>query len=507
MHMLADRFATLRTQVRARLRAFRREDDGALMLFGLFMLFLMLVVGGFAIDVMRFERERTHLQNTADRAALAAAALTQTGNPSAVVLDYFTKAGLEDQYRPPIVEEGLNFRTVRVNTEMAIPTMFMHAVGANTLTAPAASAANELIPNVEVSLVLDISGSMRFTDSDGMQQIARLRPAARNFINRLLAGDRAQTTSISIVPYAGQVNPGPDVFNLMGGQEAMVSFQTTVDGVLQTVTQRRDHANSHCLELQAGDFSSGAIPQFATYAQTPHFMYWAIHNPTMDWGWCPLSGNVAAGEASSAIQYLSSNASFLTGYIDRMRLHDGTGTHYGMLWGLWLLDPANRWLTQELVNRDLVHDEFSDRPADYDDVETVKALVLMTDGNITEQVRPRYPDRTLPPLNADTQTAVKLHHTRELQRQNKKDQCNDQNCHVQETNTTQNRNRFYDACDIAKANGIVIYTIAFNTSPSGRTEMQNCASSVSHYFNVRGADLDNAFQAIAGSIQQLRLVE
>lgn len=499
--------AKLRSQARSRLRAFGRDDEGALMLFGLFMLFLMLVVGGFAIDVMRYERERTHLQNTGDRAALAAAALTQTGNPSAVVLDYFTKAGLADQYRTPIVEEGLNFRTVRVNTEMAVPTMFMRAVGVNSLNAPSASAANEMIPNVEVSLVLDISGSMRFTDSDGMQQITRLRPAARNFISRLLAGDRAQTTTISIVPYAGQVNPGPDVFEIVGGQVANVTFQTTVDGVMQSITQPRDHADSHCLELQASAFSSGTIPPFATYDQTPHFMYWAIDNPTMDWGWCPLHGNSAGGAASSSIQYFSSNAGYLTGFIDRMRLHDGTGTHYGMLWGLWLLDPANRWLTEELNTRGLVHDDFADRPADFDDDDTVKAIVLMTDGNITEQVRPRYPDRTLSPLNANTQAKVKLHHTKELQSQNKKNDCNNQNCHVQETSAAQNRDRFYSACDIAKESGIVIYTIAFNTNANGRTEMQNCASSPAHYFNVRGADLDNAFQAIAGSIQQLRLVE
>lgn len=504
---LAPKILEGRDRVRARLRRFRQEEDGALLLFGLFMLFLMLVVGGFAIDVMRYERERTHLQATADRAALAAAALSQTDNPNAVVLDYFTKAGIEDLYRAPQVEQGLNFRTVRVNTESVMPTMFMRAVGVNDLRAPAVSAANETVPNVEVSLVLDISGSMRFTDSGGMMQIARLRPAANRFINRLLAGDRAQTTTISIIPYAGAVNPGRAVFDLLGGQVATVSFPSVVDGVMQTITQRRDHPDSHCLEIESSDFSSSTIPELGSFDQVPHFMKWAIHAPTMDWGWCPLEGNVALGEASSAIQYFSSNASYLTSFIDRMRLHDGTGTHYGMLWGLWLLDPANNWLVEELNELGLVHDDFADRPAAYDDDETVKAIVLMTDGNITEQVRPRYPDRTLAPLNATLPADVQLHHTRELDRQNNGSQCNGAGCSVQQSNAGTNRNRFYAACNMAKANGIVIYTIAFNTNANGRTEMQNCATSISHYFDVRGADLDNAFQAIAGSIQQLRLVE
>ncbi len=493
--------------LRKRLRAFGREEDGALLIFAMFLLFLMLVVGGFAIDVMRYERERTKLQFTADRAVLAAASLSQTQNPHEVVQDYFEKAGLGDHYQPAEVAQGLNFREVGVRTSMPISTMFMRAVGVNTLEAPAAARASEVIPNVEVSLVLDISGSMRFVDQGGMRRIDRLRPAARRFVDRLLSGDRAETTSISIVPYAGQVNPGQAVFNLVGGEVATISYTTTVDGVMQNITRRRDHPASHCLEFPASAFDSGAIPTMSTFEQSPHFMYWPIHNGTMDWGWCPLEGNPGAGESSASILYFSSNAELLRGYIDRIRLHDGTGTHYGMLWGWWLLDPANRWLTQELVDVNVVHSDFANRPADYEDEETIKVIVLMTDGFITQQVRPRFPDRTLPPLNHTAPAQVDLHHTLELQRQNRNNDCNGSTCHTNETNAAQNRARFFQACDAAKAAGIVIYTIAFDTTVGGRAEMQQCATSVSHYYDAGGADLDTAFQAIASSIQQLRLTE
>jgi hypothetical protein len=37
--------------------------------------------------------------------------------------------------------------------------------------------------------------------------------------------------------------------------------------------------------------------------------------------------------------------------------------------------------------------------------------------------------------------------------------------------------------------------------------MRNCASSPAHYFNVLNEELNEAFQAIAGSIQMLRLTE
>lgn len=491
-------------RMRRRMRRFHRDDDGSLVVFGLFIILLMILAGGIAVDVMRSETQRTRLQNTADGAALAAASLTQLQDPIEVVEDYFLKAGLRQELRNILPEEGLNFRNVRVEAAAPLSTFFMRMVGVSTLVAPATSAAEERIPNIEVSLVLDISGSMRFTDQDGMMQITRLRPAANNFINRMLAGDRADKTSISIVPYAGAVNPGAEVFNLIGGQRAMINLPMPDGSVAPAL---RDHPASSCVNLTAAHFDSTSVPQFTTFQQVPHFMYWAIDTGTMDWGWCPLQGNSAAGEPSQSIEYLSANAEHLTGYIDRMRLHDGTGTHYGMLWGLWLLDPDSNWLVQELVDQNVVHDDFMDRPAPWDDPETLKVIVLMTDGNITQQVRPRFPDRTLAPLAETDTQRVYLNHTRELQRMNRNDDCNGQTCHVSESNQSTNVARFYAACDAAKANGVVIFTIAFNTNASGRAEMQNCATSVAHYYDVRGADLDSAFQSIAGAIQMLRLTE
>ena len=52
---------------------FRREEDGSLLIFGLFYFVMMLVLAGVALDLMRFEERRTQLQQTTDRAVLAAA--------------------------------------------------------------------------------------------------------------------------------------------------------------------------------------------------------------------------------------------------------------------------------------------------------------------------------------------------------------------------------------------------------------------------------------------------
>ena len=86
------------------------------------------------------------------------------------------------------MEQGVNFRRVNAYAELEINTLFMNMFGVRMLTSPAVGTAEEIIPNVEVSLVLDISGSMRFNDRDGMPRIDRLRPAARSFVTRNSGG-------------------------------------------------------------------------------------------------------------------------------------------------------------------------------------------------------------------------------------------------------------------------------------------------------------------------------
>lgn len=495
-----DSLAPLRNRL---LQRFLRREDGTITSFALIIFVLMVAVAGIAIDIMRYETQRVQLQYTLDRAVLAAASVTQPLNPVDVVEDYFDVSGLEGYRLNVNVDEGVNWRRVSAYAELEINTFFMHMFGVRVLTSPAEGAAEEIVPELEISLVLDISGSMRFTDSDGMMQIARLRPAAQEFVSNMLLGERSEATTISIVPYAGQVNPGATMFNMIGGSRATVTY---VNGDGDTVTEWRDHPRSSCVEFDATDFTTWNIPSGGSFEQVPHFMNWAIDWPTMDWGWCPLEGDVAIDEPSSAIQYVSNNAGELNEFIGRMRLHDGTGTHYGMMWGLWLLNPASNWAVQNLVTAGVVDADFSDRPAAFTDQNTRKVIVLMTDGNITDQLRPRFTDRTQPPINATDETDIFLNHTEEMARQSNSGDCNSQGCRTEESPRSTNRNRFYAACDVARANDIVVFTIAFNANANAQDEMRYCASAPAYYYDVRGADLQTAFQSIAGAINGLRLI-
>ena len=60
-------------------------------------------------------------------------------------------------------------------------------------------------------------------------------------------------------------------------------------------------------------------------------------------------------------------------------------------------------------------------------------------------------------------------------------------------------------CDQLIANNVVIFSIAFEAPTRGRDLMQYCASQAGNYFDVAGADIEQAFSSIADKIQQLRL--
>ena len=190
------------------LRRFAREEDGVIVAFSVYFMLIILFVGAVGVDVMRFESQRSKLQHTLDQAVLAAADLDQLSPPAQVVADYFEKAGLTNaELLTTVVDEGLNYREVTATAREVMPTQLSHMLGLAEMTAPAASAAEERVDSVEISMVLDVSGSM-----DG-SRITRLRPAAISFVDTVLALSDAEDVSISIVPYATQVAAGQTLLN------------------------------------------------------------------------------------------------------------------------------------------------------------------------------------------------------------------------------------------------------------------------------------------------------
>jgi Flp pilus assembly protein TadG len=197
-------------RLRRQLTRFYREEDGVMVAFSMLMLLTMLVVGGIGVDIMRYEMDRARLQNTLDRAVLAAADMDQELKADDVVTDYFTKAGLAQYLTGIDVQEGLGSKRVEASAESEFNTFFLKLMGIDTLTARANGAAMESIDGLEISLVLDVSGSM-----NSNSRLTRLKPAARDFVSAILESSETGSVSISVIPYATQVNAGAQILDEM----------------------------------------------------------------------------------------------------------------------------------------------------------------------------------------------------------------------------------------------------------------------------------------------------
>ena len=463
---------------------FVTSEDGSLTILSLFLVPTILILGGMAVDFMRFESKRAILQDTADRASLLAANLdfTNDGNAVAVVDDYFEKAGLgEFLDGPAIVTENVNGRTVAVNVKQPVGTFFLDYVGVDEVEASASSVATQGVGSVEISLVLDISGSMRHPTKDadgndtGLTKMEAMQDAAKTFIDTALQDSNKDLVSVSLVPYSEHVNVGQDMFDRLNTTEL--------------------HNFSHCIDFDDADFASSSISTTQVYSQAQHIDHWSTGS-TLNSVSCPH-------EPFQEVTAVSQDRAGLKSQIDQFEPYTQTSIFLGMKWGLAFLDPS----AQSLVAPD-VDPAFAGRPSAYSTSsqagDTRKVLVVMTDGQNTATTRVREEFYNTPSHYAHwaSQPVRKWF---------------DDNTWSSQQSLSDFEEDFYSnsegnallkaSCDAAKANGIQVFAVAFEAPANGEAVMADCATSVNHYFNTNGDDLSAVFQAIAEQVTDLRLTQ
>lgn len=517
---------------------FSQHEDGNVTIFSVFMLVLILMITGASVDIMRFEATRAKMQGTLDRAVLAAADLDQEQDPTAVVNDYMAKAGLSDVLADVDVDQGLNYRTVTASGSADMNMIFLHMSGIDTLTVPGLSVAEEKISDVEISMVLDISGSMGGTRIDNMQA------AAKEFVETVIQDENdAGLTTVSLIPYNATVNLGSTLANYWNLSD--------------------QHNYSNCATFPASAFNTVAINPSAEIERLGHFDRYstsesssAISSP-----WCK-TGN------QGAMMVHSSDVDALKTHINSLTAGGNTAIDLGMKWGVALLDPATNPAVIALAADDIVEDNAADRPTSYDDPEAIKFVVVMTDGENTTQYDLKsqykygmsdvwiddrgtsntsddrfslkvqndvyfwqryegsswsYRYRSYPDGNGNAErmsyadlfarfgtkaVAKKMYEKPYYDGYVSNTKYNDiYYASTAIVNGSAADERLSDICSAAKQAGVVVFAIGFEAPTGGQEAMQDCASSSSHYFDVEGVEITETFHAIARQINSLRLIQ
>ena len=471
-----------------RVTAFVRDEAGTMTIFAVMMLMMMLLVGGIAVDLMRNEMERTRVQGTMDRAVLAAADLDQQADPKAVVRDYLRKSQVGDCLTgEPIVVPSGRSRTVSATCQISMNTFFLRLIGINSLDAYANSSAIEGVGEVEVSLVLDISGSMDDPiPGTSQRKIDKLEEAADKFVRALIKPEYKDRISISLVPYSEHVNIGPDLYN-----------------TIQTNTY---HGFSHCVEIPASEYSDAAWDNTLVYEQTQHFQ-WNPHYNSSGYLAPNITEPVCPQYNYERVIPLSQDLTELTTAISQLQPRAGTSIFLGLKWGMTLLDPSFRPNLQALPNG-TIDAVFSDRPNVHatpnTPTSTLKYLVLMTDGENQSSNRLRDWAYDSPSEIAYWDTTNWWYFVGTVGGW-RGDITNSYT--FTKYNQTLGNQYMQSMCNEARRLGVTVFTIAMDAKPDGQTQMSQCATDPSFYYETSGAELTQIFEAIAKQITDLRLTQ
>lgn len=546
-----------------RARHFGRDTDGAGVIFGLFMLVLIVIVGGLAVDLARMEAKRVKVQQTLDRAVLAAADLDNSQDPATVVRDYFAKAGLSDALVHVDAAERFNGKTVVARTDVDIATMFLRMVGIDSLNIPGQGAAQEQVSDIEISLVVDISGSMDWANHDGTEsKMATLKSAAATFFDEVADDQSAETgvTMVSIIPYNATVNVGSDLLGHFNATEW--------------------HTKGHCVRFKDADFNTRAITTTQQLERVGHFAAGGYSYTA------PQASHLQCdADPDHVILPFETSVNAMKAHINALNPDGATAIDNGMKWAAALLDPAARPVLTQMISDQDRSNLITGWPTDYGTPNSMKVVVLMTDGENTVQTdlkshlkstdgvnpamsniywspsqgqhnwwngwyvkfpnnysqhrwfRPRSRNTT-----SDNQWLYNSQVPNDLVQQSYQDVFSEfylsdaamyfyryadpwgywswgrwrgsvpgEYYTLRDADTQHDRygeidSRLMAICDAMKEKPVIIFSVAFEAPTEGEDVMRYCASSSGHYYDVEGTDLNAAFQSIANQINHLRLI-
>lgn len=416
------------------------ERGAVAIMFGL-TAFVFVLCGGIAIDVARALRASTELGAAADAAALAAAKKlddqSATDGDIRDAAESFFAANLQRLGVHGLTLGALQTTpnrtnsTVNIAVEGTLETSFGKLAGVDSIIIPINTTATYKTKKVELAMMLDVTGSMATND-----KIGALRRAAQDVVDIVIGPGPAGASpnKIALAPYSASVNAGP--------YAAAVSNGESIDGCVF----ERSGSDAYTDEAPGNGRWLGVMRDPA--------------NPTNDDYVCP----------APTVLPLSNDPIQLRDTISSFNPNGWTAGHIGTAWAWYLVSP--RWASFWPA---------ASRPVAYNDDRTVKAVIMMTDGQYN----------TFPSISMDRDSL-------------RPDEIND----LKDRQTRESNDQAARLCTNMKAENVLVFSVGFDTAPAEEITLRGCASRPEYFYSARDeAELRRAFSQIAGKLSELRLAQ
>lgn len=505
-------------RLRHLLARFVRDDRGVVLVLVILVLVpLMLVMAG-VIDYSRSFLVKRHLTNAVDSAALTLGTLPELSNDEAREK---ARAFIETHYPEAEIGEltdvdvARNGEEIDVSATARLDMTFLRLAGIDTLDISVDARAIRKENKLEVAMVMDNTGSMSGS------KIQNLRAAARSFVDILFAQDDADKfVRIGLVPFTNAVRLAdpPSAWIDTGGGSSIHAENLDLDGkTLFDLYDDLDRAWSGCVRARPAPYDTSDAAPDPDEPDTLWVPFFAPDEPDES-GYVNryLEDKVPSGTTAEATQRdiqkyadpewtsnwrgpdflcpdrpilgLTNDTIALHAAIDAMSANGNTVIPAGLAWGWRLISPGAPFSAG----------------APYTDQKTIKAIVLLTDGeNWVSQGGNRHNESAFSAYGYAAQpypASATVGHLGALdgsEAHSTLDAKTAQLC----SNIKQDKDG--DAGD----QDILIFTITFQVNSNNiKTLMKDCATDENKNYDSND-DLTRVFEQIAIGLNQLRLAK
>ncbi|GAB5511687.1 MAG: hypothetical protein Rhims3KO_30880 [Hyphomicrobiales bacterium] len=427
---------------RATLKKFITQDSGAVAIIATLVMPVLLLFSAAMMDYANAQRLRSASASSLDAALLAAAREFSSGGLEEADIEAF----VNEYYEANMAGKNLNAASVG-----AVSTSYNDDTGriSGSVSATANAVFTQILNpdgvavgvdaevtvsllNIELALVLDVTGSMSGS------KLRALQDAANELVDILIPqGGSAvglNRVRISLVPYSDLVNVG--------------GFEQQITGY---------NSGESCVYERRGRLASRDTAPVGPLAGSPEDDDGIANYPPGGNG--RRGAKPVTNDRRNFGGFICNNPELLPLTDENQRLTDSindftaagwTAGHIGIQWGWYTLSPefSGVWSADST-------------PATYEDDDTLKVMVVMTDGAFNTWYQRRV------------------------------------------GNSFRQGDRL---CDEIRDDGIQVYTVGFMTGASEENFLRDCATSSEHYIDASSSsELIDAFRNIADMLNDIRL--